>query len=336
VTEIHELLNRLDRPPVFLTGPTGSGKTEVGIELAERLGAEIVSMDSMAVYRRMEIGTAKPSLEQRRRVPHYLLDVVEPWEEFSVSAYLRHAAEAVRRIVSRGKRVLFVGGTTLYLVALLYGIESGPPPNKELRRRLEQEAEVRGGEWLREQLRAVDPVAATRIHPNDRKRLIRAIEFYQATGRPISSVQRHFRGRPCVRAFAFYLDWPRAELYARINERTERMFASGWVDEVRALLQLPHPLSKTALQAHGYRPILDYLQGWRSLEEAKELTATQTRQYARRQLGWLRQLREVRPVPVTAQDRPEDVASRIVQAIRAAEQAGAAMSPVEQDTTNQA
>lgn len=312
---IHELLNKLPEPAIFLTGPTGSGKTEVGVALAERLDGEIISMDSMAVYRGMEIGTAKPTLEQRARVRHHLIDVVDPWEEFSVSAYLDRACEAVASIAARQRRVLFVGGTTLYLVALLYGIEPGPPPDPEFRARLEEEAERHGGEWLLEELRRVDPVAASRLHPNDRKRIIRALEFYRSTGRPISSVQHHFRGNPVVRAWAFYLNWPRQKLYERINRRTERMFDAGWVEEVRNLLRLPRPLSKTALQAHGYRPIIQYLAGELTLEEARNLTATQTRQYARRQLGWLRQLRDVRPVDVDEEQTPQAIADRIARAI---------------------
>ena len=176
----------------FLTGPTASGKSAVGVELARRIDAEIVSLDSMALYRRMDIGTAKPTAEQRRAVPHHLIDAIEPWEEFSLARYVDEAARTVGEIAGRGRQVLFVGGTPLYLKGLLRGIFRGPPADWEFRRRLADEARSRGGDWLHRRLAEVDPVSAARLHPNDARRLIRALEVFEKTGRPISELQRQF------------------------------------------------------------------------------------------------------------------------------------------------
>src|SRR5438477_5767328 len=170
----------------ILTGPTGAGKTRLALELAERLGAEIVSMDSMALYRGMDIGTAKPTDEERRRVPHHLVDVLDPWESGSVAWWLGQAARCSGGIERRGKRVLFVGGTPLYLKALLYGLFDGPPADQELRERLYREAEVEGAHTLHERLKRCDPVTAARLHPNDLRRVVRALEVWELTGRPIS------------------------------------------------------------------------------------------------------------------------------------------------------
>ncbi len=322
--DLHQTLSKLKPAPVFLAGPTGSGKTAVGIELAERLGAEIISMDSMAVYRHMVIGTAKPTIEQRARVRHHLIDVVDPWQEFSVHHYLTLAAEAVADITARSRRVLFVGGTPLYLKALLHGLESGPPPDRRLRREMAELAERAGPKAVHRILAEVDPAAAARLHPNDLKRVVRALEFYRATGRSILAHQQHFHAPAARWALAFYLDWPRPLLYERINRRTREMFAAGWIDEVRKLQALPKPLSRTALQAHGYRPILAYLSGQMTLEEAIERTARQTRQYAKRQLTWLRHMPECEPVPMAPERTAAEVADEIVRRIEAREQLNAA------------
>ncbi len=280
----------------FLTGPTASGKSAIGLELAERIGAEIVSMDSMAVYRGMDIGTAKPSATDRARVPHHLLDMVEPWQEFSLAEYLAAADTAVRAIRASGRRVLFVGGTPLYLKSLLHGVDSGPPPDKDLRDRLTHEARAAGADALHQRLAAVDPDAARRIHPNDLRRTIRAIEVFEKTGRPISAAQVHFGGEPNPDACVFCVDLPRAELYRRIDERVAAMFHSGFVDEVRRLLALDRPLSRTARQAVGYREVIELLDGRRSLAETIERTQRRTRQFAKRQITWFRSIPECRPI----------------------------------------
>lgn len=284
--------------PVFLTGPTGSGKTALGVVLAERLGAEIISLDSMAIYRRMDIGTAKPSAEERRRVPHHLVDVLEPWEEFSLAEYLRAAAEAVGEISSRGRLTLFVGGTPLYLKALLRGANSGPPPDPEFRARLAQQAATRGSQELHGQLAAVDPEAARRIHAKDVRRIVRALEVFEKTGVPITASQVHFHRAANPTARVICLDMPRDELYRRIDQRVESMFRSGLIEEVRGLFRLEHPLSRTARQAVGYKEVIEHLAGKRPLSDTIELVQRRSRQFAKRQLTWFRSLRECRRVPV--------------------------------------
>ena len=228
----------------FLTGPTAAGKSAVGVELARRIGAEIISMDSMALYRGMDIGTAKPTHQQRESIPHHLIDVIEPCDEFSLAQYLEAAGREAAAIAGRGRQVLFVGGTPLYLKGLLRGIFQGPPADWPLRRRLALEAQRHGPSWLHDRLTEVDPAAAARLHPNDARRLVRALEVFEKTGRPISQLQRQFDvGRSAQQCRVFVLDWPRAELHARIDRRVCEMFAAGLVDEVRPVCwrEVPSP-----------------------------------------------------------------------------------------------
>src|SRR5260221_572017 len=255
-------LRPLAAGPFYLTGPTASGKSAVGLELARRIGAEIISLDSMAVYRGMNLGTAKPSAAERTLIAHHLIDIVNPWEDFSVAQYLDRAHEAVREIQSRGRQPLFVGGTPLYLKALLRGLFSGPAADWNLRSELAEIARQEGSAGLHRRLAAVDPAAAAKLHPNDTRRLIRALEVFQRTGRPISEQQQQFNkpstGEPPT---VFVLDWQREQLLRRIDDRVEAMFAAGLVDEVRGLLATGRPLSRTAAQAVGYREVFAHLDG---------------------------------------------------------------------------
>jgi tRNA dimethylallyltransferase len=297
----------------FLTGPTASGKTAVGIALAERIEGEILSMDSMAVYRGMDIGTAKPSAEEQSRVPHHLLDIVEPSVEFSIAQYLEAAGNAVRTIRSRGMRALFVGGTPLYLKALLRGIFSGPAADATVRGRLLERVRVEGAAALHAELARMDPAAAARLHPNDVRRVIRALEVFELTGCPISQHQRQFDQPATPRVVV--LQWPRNKLYERIERRVDAMFAAGLVDEVRRLRE-QGPLGKTSLQAVGYREVLQHLAGERPLPETIGLVKTRTRQFAKRQMTWFRSLAECEFLAVDDPFEPQCIAQEVAACLR--------------------
>jgi tRNA dimethylallyltransferase len=282
---------------LILTGPTGSGKSRLGIELAEGLGAEIVSMDSMALYRGMDVLTAKPTAEERRRVPHHLLDELDPWESASVAWWLTRARQCCQDIQARGKRVLFVGGTALYLKALLHGLWEGPGGDEVIRARLLAEGEEHGREALHGRLKEVDPISAARLHPNDVRRVVRALEVWERTGRPFSGWQGQWQapaaGSPdrCL-----WLDLPRDELRTRIDARVWQMVADGLIDEVRALRALPQPLSREAAQAVGYKELEPYLAGQETLDTAVGRIQLRSRQFAKRQRTWFRHLSACRPV----------------------------------------
>ena len=284
----------------FLTGATASGKTGLALELARRLDGEIVSLDSMALYRGLDIGTAKPSPSERRAVPHHLIDVIEPSDEFSLARYVEAAEASVTGIYGRGRTPIFAGGTPLYLKSLLRGIFVGPPADWKLRLKLEEAANSQPPEWLQAELAKVDPTSAQRLHANDRRRLIRALEVFQLTGTPISELQQQFeRSRPAEACRVFVLDWPREALYARIDRRVDAMFAAGLVDEVRTLLARGSTFSRTAQQAVGYREVLSHLAGDLDLSATIDLVKTRTRQFAKRQLTWFRSLSECRWVQVS-------------------------------------
>lgn len=283
----------------YLTGPTASGKTQVGLELAERLGAEIVSMDSMALFRGMDIGTAKPTLQERCLVPHHLVDLIDAHQDFSLAQYLDAADRATADIRQRGRQVLFAGGTPLYLKGLLRGVFDGPPADWAVRNQLLEEANHQGPEYLHVELVKIDPVSAARLHPNDTRRLVRALEVYRKTGIPISELQRQFSiGRPADECRVFVLDWDRDVLCDRIDRRVDQMFAQGLVEEVRRLLNRPSPLSRTAGQAVGYREVIEHLAGKHDLPATVQLVKLHTRQLAKRQMTWFRSLTECRFVKV--------------------------------------
>ncbi len=299
----------------FLTGPTAVGKTAVSLALAERIGAEVVSMDSMAIYRGMDIGTAKPTPGERRQAPHHLIDQVEPHEDFSLAQYLDAAHAVAADIRGRGRQVLFAGGTPLYLKGLLRGIFQGPPADWEFRHAIMAEAAANSPDWLHAHLRAVDPTAADRLHSNDKRRLVRALEVFHLTGRPISELQQQFdRATPADACQVFVLDRPKAELHARIDRRVDAMFAEGLVEEVERLLARGHALSKTARKAVGYGEVIDYLEGRHDLATAIELVKTHSRQLAKRQATWFRSLSECRFISLEGDVSADIVAEQIASA----------------------
>lgn len=302
---------------LILTGPTACGKSALALELAERIGGEVVALDSMTVYRGMDIGTAKPTAAERARVPHHLIDVFDPWESLTVAWWLAQAEAACADIIARGKRPIFVGGTPFYLKALLHGLFPGPPADEELRRSLEVEAARDGNAALHARLAAVDPKTAARLHPNDVRRVVRALEVHTLTGKPISGWQQTWdtvsfaespeAAPPPAQVSAVVLELPREVLYDRINCRVGAMLDVGWLDEVRALRALPRPLSREARQALGYRELLDWLDRGGDWSETVELIRTHTRQFAKRQLTWFRHLPSLVRVPADAPDAIERV-----------------------------
>ena len=297
----------------FLAGPTASGKTQIGAELARRLGAEIVSMDSMAIYRGMDIGTAKPTAAERQAVPHHLLDLIEPSQQFSLAQYVEAAHRAIEEIRGRGSEVLFVGGTPLYMKSLLRGIFDGPPADWPFRRRLEELAQQEGTRALHDRLAQVDPAAAARLHPNDRRRIIRALEVYEKTGEPISRHQRQFEAEQVPQdCTVLVLNWPRDELDARIDARVEEMFRAGLVEEVKGLMAMPGGLGRTARQAVGYREVIEHAEGMRDRSETVELVKLRTRQFARRQMTWFRSLAECRSIEIGEPLDPAEVVKRMM------------------------
>ena len=296
----------------FLTGPTACGKSAVACELAERIGAEIVSLDSMTLYRGMDIGTAKPTSSQQARVPHHLIDILDPHQEFSLADYVAQAARVSSQLVAQGKIPLFVGGTGLYLRGVLRGVFPGPPADWELRRTLEQQADIEGTEAVHTLLAAVDPELAQKLAPGDLRRVIRGIEVFRLTGKPLSQHQNQgplpeeFRPR-----MVYWLHPPRIWLHERINRRVEEMFRDGLIDEVGRLLQLDPPLGKTARQGLGYKEVIDGLAAGKSEAEMVEEIQIRTRQFAKRQHTWFRNLPECKSLEIDGSESPRELAERL-------------------------
>ena len=297
----------------FLSGATATGKTSVGLELAEQLAAEIISLDSMAVYRGMDLGTAKATEAEKARVPHHLIDVVDPCRDFSIAEYVELAADKVRAIRAAGKRVLFVGGTPLYLKALLRGLFQGPPADWEFRREVAEEVQRTGSEALHERLAQVDPLTASRLHHHDTRRVIRALEVHRVTGRPISHLQREFEdARSAAECHVYVLRRQRAALHDRIAARVTWMYRAGLVREVERLSCHGRQLGRTAQQAVGYREAIGFLAGTTDMAQAQQTTVVRTRRFARRQETWYRSLSEQTPVMLSETDTPSQVSQRIV------------------------
>lgn len=280
---------------VIIVGPTASGKTDLAMRLAERFDGEIVNADSMQVYRGMDIGTAKPSIELRQSIPHHLIDIVGPEMNFSAADFRREATRAIADITGRGKTVFIVGGTGLYIRALLQGLVDSPSGAGEVRQELEARAKNEGNEALLRELGRIDPVTAARLHPNDLVRIIRALEVYRLTGRPISQERSaHGFSGDYYRTLKIGLTIERRELYARIDQRVERMIAEGLVEEVKSLLDHGFSPCLKALRSIGYCQICAYLAGEYSLDEAVRLIKRDTRRYAKRQLTWFNTDKEIK------------------------------------------
>ena len=299
---------------ICLLGPTAVGKTEIAIELAQHLNAEIISVDSRQIYRQMDIGTAKPTPEEQQAARHHLIDCVDVSQPFSVADYQRLADTAITDIRNRGKRVLLVGGAGLYFRAVVDGLFEGPGANPALRERLEEEAAQHGVDVLHERLRACDPISADRIHPNNIVRVVRALEVYELTGTPMSELQQQWHPEKQRYPFiAFCLTMPRARLYCRIEQRVDVMLANGLIAEVEALLAAGYSRDTVALQSFGYRELIAYLDGECTYIEAVSQLKQNTRRFAKRQLTWFR--KDTRLEWIDRESTP-DIVGNILERIR--------------------
>jgi tRNA dimethylallyltransferase len=302
---------------IVILGPTASGKTKLSIELAKDINGEIVSADSMQIYKFMDIGTAKPDEEEKQGIKHYLIDEVTPDEEFSVARFKELAIKYIDKIIQDGKIPIISGGTGLYIDSLVYNIEFGDTIcDWELRESLKKEALEKGNEYLHNKLKEVDPEAAKKIHMNNVKRVIRAIEVYTYTKKTITSHQEESRRNPSKYNFlVFGLTMDREKLYERINKRVDLMMEKGLVDEVNKLVEMGYDKSTIAMQGIGYKEILSYLRGEITLDEAVYVLKRDTRHYAKRQLTWFRRMKNVTWINMDQFDNVHEILKNIKDVI---------------------
>ncbi|MBC5708865.1 tRNA (adenosine(37)-N6)-dimethylallyltransferase MiaA [Hungatella hominis] len=307
------------KPLIILTGPTAVGKTALSVRLAKAVGGEIISADSMQVYRHMDIGSAKVTREEMDGVPHYLIDILEPAGEFNVAVFKKMASEAVQEIYAHGHLPIVAGGTGFYIQALLYDIDfTEQGEERDIREELERLGEERGAVFLHDMLAEIDPEAAMEIHANNRKRVIRAIEFYRQTGERISEHNKRERQKRSPYDFLYYvLTDDRKMLYERIDQRVDAMIEAGLVGEVEKLMEMGCTKDMVSMQGLGYKEILDYLQGNSSLDEAVTILKRDTRHFAKRQITWFKRERDVRWLNLEdfGRDR-EKVLEKMLQDIR--------------------
>jgi tRNA dimethylallyltransferase len=302
----------VDRPKiVVIAGPTAGGKSALALELAGLFKAEIINADSMQVYRYLDIGTAKPTQEERKSVPHHLIDILYPDEEFSAALYREEAQRAIADVQARGRRAMVVGGTGLYIKALTSGLIRGGEVDPAIRSRLQAEAQAGGRERLYQRLREVDHPTAERLHPHDTYRIIRALEVYERTGSPISALRkRHLFQEGPYQCLKIGVQVEREELYGRIDKRVDEMIKQGLKEEVERILEMGYAPSLKAMQSLGYKQIINHLQGVYDLAEAIRLIKRDTRRYARRQVTWFKADPEIRWIEFP---RDRAVVNRIVE-----------------------
>jgi tRNA dimethylallyltransferase len=297
---------------VCLIGPTAAGKTEVALRLAKVINAEIISCDSMQVYKGIDIATSKPTKKQRKSVFHHLIDIINPSQEYNAARFRVSVLKIIANIHKRGKLPLIVGGCGLYLRALLDGLFLGPGQNLGQRRKFSQQAKRYGIVYLYKRLKDLDPQASRDIHPHDLRRIIRALEVYESTGKPISRLKKKTSGiRDKYDLHLFGLQRPRNKLYSRIEKRVDKMFRRGLVGEIKKLSK--RKLSKTATSLLGYKEISGFLKGKYSCNEARDLLKKNTRRYAKRQISWFKREKDVKWIEIEPQDAAETVAEKILQ-----------------------
>lgn len=304
------------KPLIIITGPTAAGKTDLSVRLAQAIGGEIISADSMQVYRHMDIGSAKITEEEKKGIPHYLIDVLSPDEEFNVAVFQKMAKAAVNTIYSHGNIPIVTGGTGFYIQALLYDIDfTETGEDSSIREELETMGREKGGEYLHELLQKIDPDSAIEIHHNNKKRVIRAIEYFRQTGEKISEHNRREREKSSPYDFLYYtVNMDREVLYQRIDRRVDLMMERGLVSEVKRLKEMGCTREMVSMQGLGYKEILDYLQGICTLEEAVYILKRDTRHFAKRQITWFKRERDVRNIYLPDYDYDLDrVLKKIVQ-----------------------
>ncbi|WP_026487610.1 tRNA (adenosine(37)-N6)-dimethylallyltransferase MiaA [Caldanaerobius polysaccharolyticus] len=304
-------------PLIVIVGPTAVGKTEVSIDLALKINGEIVSADSMQVYKYMDIGTAKPSLQERKRVPHFMIDVVTPDQEFSVAVYKKMATKIIEEIYKRNHMPIVVGGTGLYVNSIVNVMDFSSTADWKLRQQLKEQAKMYGNEYLYEKLKKVDPITYKRIHPNDIRRIIRALEVYKLTGKPISYYQEITQNRPNpeYNALMIGLTMDRQKLYKRIEERVDKMIKDGLIEEIKWLCDNGYKNNMIAMQGLGYKEIIRYLEGQCTLEEAIEILKRDTRRYAKRQLTWFRKDKRIHWFYVDQFSCKEEITKNILELV---------------------
>ena len=302
-------------PPIIaITGATATGKTSLAIEVAEELDTHILSADSMQVYLWMDIGTAKPTCEEVARVPHYLIDVADPTQPFSVSDYCRLAVPIINRYQNEGRPLVVCGGTGLYLKSLFEGLAEAPPPDFEFREEMERQAEEVGSPSLHARLSEVDPESAANIHPNDRKRIIRALEILHRTGVCKTEFEAQQETPPWAESVKWFgLVRPWEELDRRIDSRVEAMFEQGLVEEVKQLVAKGCSCKHTSMKATGYQEILEHLDGQRGLEETVKLIQQRTRRFARRQMTWFRPNLQIDWIEINSGTEVSAIARRVLE-----------------------
>lgn len=301
----------------ILTGPTACDKTEIGFSVARKIRGEIISADSMLFYRGMDIGTAKPPPAMRGLVPHYFIDIIDPWESYSVGKYVDDVETLINGAGSKKRKFLIVGGSPLYIKGLVDGIFNGPEADWNIRRELEELAKEKGNQHVHGILQRIDPVKAGELHPNDLRRIIRAIEVYRITGEPVSVLQERYKlARKNYRFKIMCIAREREDIYRRINERVETMFDKGLVDEVRSLLDNPGGLSKQARQALGYKEVIQYFDDGLTLDDAKDRVKLNTRRFAKRQMTWFRGFPDVQWLEAEEHAGPESISDEIITLLK--------------------
>ncbi len=301
------------KPIIAVVGPTASGKTALAVALAERLKTEIISADSMQVYRGMAIGTGAPTPEEQARARHHFVGMLDPFEQFTAGTFGRQARVAAAMLNASGKPAIVAGGSGLYVRAFIDGLFPGPGKDESIRARLHAEAEFAGAAALYERLQAVDPAYAEIILPGDLRRIVRALEVFEITGQPFSKLhQEHREAEPPLDALLVGLDWPRDKLYARIDARVDAMLEAGFIDEVRLLMEQGYTERLMQLRTLGYREFAAHLLGRQTYEEARAAMQQNTRRYAKRQLTWWRGDSRIHWLPQSADTTPEQRADSIV------------------------